>query len=53
MLGALPTDVARVTAWLFLLTALFIPLEHWFAERRCPASQGIPWADLYFGALVS
>jgi len=49
MLGALPTDVARVTAWLFLLTALFIPLEHWFAERRQPVRRAEFWVDLgYF-----
>jgi sterol desaturase/sphingolipid hydroxylase (fatty acid hydroxylase superfamily) len=29
-------DVARLALWLFLLTAIFVPLERMFAERRQP-----------------
>ncbi len=49
MASAWLTDVARVTLWLFLLTALFIPLEHWFGERHQPVRRAEFWVDLgYF-----
>ncbi len=42
-------DVARVAAWLFLLTAIFVPLERLFAERPQPVVRRQLGVDLgYF-----
>ena len=42
-------DVARVAAWLFLLTVIFVPLERLFAERPQPVVRRQLGVDLgYF-----
>ena len=42
-------DVARVAAWLFLLTVIFVPLERLFAERSQPVARRQFGVDLgYF-----
>lgn len=53
MLTAFLTDAARAAAWLVILAAVFIPLEHAFAERRSPGPRPQRGADLAYYCLNS
>jgi sterol desaturase/sphingolipid hydroxylase (fatty acid hydroxylase superfamily) len=49
MLPPVAVDIIRLTIWLFLLMAIFVPLERLFAEnRRTPLRKGLPTDLCYY-----